>query len=1649
MTDIWNRPAFSPIALFPVRLETRFDGGDLLVRIFPDVVHLDAHDPRLTDAEAEWGERYWRNLHAAASAPADQRDGLRDAAWNELAEALSPERAAWAARLLRPKTVDGTPVFPPVARRTAGAMPEARFRLLPTRWHAVARLGDQEARRTGADIRRDLRLRPRLAPPPPPPGEDGTVPPVPPHDPAESWLTDFDDAVAVGMALRLPLSPQMRETGRIDELIVYGVDEALGPEEGERRVGALLESHAYSRGVGFVAPGTPTNNTSAAPSGFSRRDPAYAASLRVEEDEGVPGSGSGAARAARALGLGLAVRPANRAVAGEALGYEAHVPVRAYARWQARGRPYGSPLTDWLPAEAETLYGQPTGLAAAPHAADTGEAGAEAMNTVLWPATWGYFLWQMMAPAAGEEARRFDSAHLVAEEAARLAALRARVESNAPYEAERQVYTQLAAQWGWREIPDPRGYGIDTEVIRRLAYQRYIDRGRVPGKAVEDWLWAESWLIARVRENTAAVIAAANLPSTSAEQDRAVAESRVRGGRTQLRAFLLAERRGFGSGHALEDWLAAEAAEDFTDDAIRAMREHFIRYVRAGGPFPALRIGDQPYGILPVASLDRWRSSTAGDPHPHLVRILRALRDRVWLESARSDRTPRVGLGDQFADRQTLMLQILGVAPLAERVYARSALGAEYVANLWRFARPELQLGEGWRARVEATSRRLLDESGIAWDPRVTGLVLAEDPSVPLTAPLVAAPGRTPGYFADFTPQAVAARGILGRTGLAAIEPAGTTDSPVPLLHRLLRHGLLVEHAVASFRVQQRRGVLADWEHREAEMVDVFPWTDGGGEAGTGTFLRQLAQTVPGVGITVEQYLVQAAPEVDEDVRALREWYDRAAHLATLPAAELERLAAETLDLAGHRLDAWITSLATRRLDQMRESAPRGVHVGGYGWVEDLRRRDAAQPESDGFVQAPSLAQAATAAVLRAGYRAHRDLPRNPLAVDLTSHRVQRAAAVLDGVRQGQTLSTLLGYRFERALHDRSLSRFIAPFRARFRVLATRLEAYQDPAPSVLTTGIVDGLALRELWRGRLPDEDATPARIQEVFDEEGATAGERGAIHDALAELDDTVDAVADALLTEAVHHAVQGNPMRAGASLDALARGESPPPQLESQRTPRTGVALTHRLVLLANPAAPRPAGWPLAGQGTDVPAGPATRHLRAAAEPVLDAWLARLLPPAAKVRFGARAGTAAVTYVGLDAADLTPLDYLHLAAEDDGSAEGVPQELAAWLRRAARVRMGVAAGTPIALAWELGEDAEDGWISVPDFLVLVRAARDLLASSRPLRDADLDEPGAVDAAEPADDLKARADAAAAALSAAAGVPVDGAPLALADRLRWAVRLGIPGAVAALEAGTEAVAEAVLGEAARRYAAFAALTLPAPRAQTPAAALRTHDLARIRAALGEEFTVLPVVRAPRPERLAESLGASTALQGGDARASLGWLSQAARVRAGAGRAHGFLLAAEAAGAGEPALAVAQLPYRAGERWLALPLAGTNPAGSRLSLVVHRADGAPASGAVAGLVADEWTELLPSAEETTGLAYHVDTPGAQAPHAILLAVPPGDEPAWSPSALEQTVRETLDLARVRAVDFDSLKDVGQVLPAIYLASNPKNATVATDLSRN
>ena len=133
--------------------------------------------------------------------------------------------------------------------------------------------------------------------------------------------------------------------------------------------------------------------------------------------------------------------------------------------------------------------------------------------------------------------------------------------------------------------------------------------------------------------------------------------------------------------------------------------------------------------------------------------------------------------------------------------------------------------------------------------------------------------------------------------------------------------------------------------------------------------------------------------------------------------------------------------------------------------------------------------------------------------------------------------------------------------------------------------------------------------------------------------------------------------------------------------------------------------------------------------------------------------------------------------------------------------------------------------------------------------------------------------------------------------------------------------------------------------------------------------------------------------------------------------------------------LTIAQLPYDADDRWVGLPLkAGQSLPGGKLSLAVQSAAPVDVRQPLAGLLIDEWVEVVPSATETTGIALQYDQPNAAPPQTILIAVPPEVDVPWTVWSLQQVLLETLDLARIRAVDPDALDEVGHYLPALYFA---------------
>ena len=111
-----------PLVLFPVRLETRFFGQELRIRVFPDKIHVDTHEPELTADEVEWGKHFHTLLWNATTEEA------RKDAWQQLADRYGAERASWIVRQLTPTNPAERPTEAAEVSVAAGAPGRAKER---------------------------------------------------------------------------------------------------------------------------------------------------------------------------------------------------------------------------------------------------------------------------------------------------------------------------------------------------------------------------------------------------------------------------------------------------------------------------------------------------------------------------------------------------------------------------------------------------------------------------------------------------------------------------------------------------------------------------------------------------------------------------------------------------------------------------------------------------------------------------------------------------------------------------------------------------------------------------------------------------------------------------------------------------------------------------------------------------------------------------------------------------------------------------------------------------------------------------------------------------------------------------------------------------------------------------------------------------------------------------------------------------------------------------------------------------------------------------------------------------------------------------------------------------------------------------------
>ena len=890
------------------------------------------------------------------------------------------------------------------------------------------------------------------------------------------------------------------------------------------------------------------------------------------------------------------------------------------------------------------------------------------------------------------------------------------------------------------------------------------------------------------------------------------------------------------------------------------------------------------------------------------------------------------------------------------------------------------------------------------------------------------------------------------RRGLVRTKPNGDSDPVRALLYMVLRHSYLYEHAFTAMRFHARFKNKTWGEFLEKEIYnltfefDTLPW-DLVDQDAPGGWPLGAAAPLPGSVLSLIRSRNELRPgftdwkvlfgDIDELFGALE-------NLAGLPTARLERLFAEHMDLAGYRLDAWLTGYVYQRLlayrvwraesqadrinplyDVQRDLLLRpdlnhrplapyaaGIFLGAYGWVEGIQADAAPQVVDDlppelaprnqrpvtrdadnhGLIHAPSINHANSAAALRSA--AITQPGTTAFNIDLSSSRVRDALWMMDGVRNGQMPAALLGYRFERGLRERDpkLLQFLPNLRLKFPM----------PRQPDTDPGAKESVPARDVVNGLMIVQQRREGSFETTLDFL-SSAADRAVMSGLADSLVDTLDACGDLMLAESLHHAAQGNFDRAGGVVTAAGEFSHVPAEFDVAATPRSGTALSHRVVLATSAAE----------AGGDTP--------RARLEPGLNRWIGGLIGPPDQL-------TATVTYVfsgeegdqresfiiALSDLGLEPIDLLF--AVDDR----VTRELDRRLDRAARPQFNALhPDTEIKLVEVDTFAADAGTKPAGHVIQLLHQVRALLTAARPatLRDfvspktlhgKTLDEIEGIDANE----LVGRVltgpsslwESFETTLTAFAGIDALGENDVQALLLA-AARFGIP----------EAIPLRPVRDQARRVADVMKERLEVAQSKWIPPTPPAHDTLRIcrevtETLLGSGFPLMPRVALP-----AEVAGAALPAGAPTDDDVSEWLFISAAVRPDTARLQIVRVVADQFDRPLDDLRIFQWPETQ-KNWIAQQApAGTKFEGELISVVVQPVIEFDTGAPVTGLVIDEWQEVIPTSKETTAITFHYDAPNAEPPQTLLLAVSqrdPNNNLRWTWNELVASIEQALRLAK-------------------------------------
>lgn len=1136
-------------------------------------------------------------------------------------------------------------------------------------------------------------------------------------------------------------------------------------------------------------------------------------------------------------------------------------------------------------------------------------------------------------------------------------------------------------------------------------------------------------------------------------------------------------------GPFIEEYLDPVIPKKFHDE----IRSFFTNYVTASGPFPAFCVGNQPYGILVTSNISSWKDSEVFyNGYKEVLQELRVIWDSI---SAKD-----VAYVGKNGDPNEIMLDILGLHGGSVTFSQRMGNLAEFLLSSSKSASTKRQLQEKQQSIVKFLQNLGYPQgdkgfpliSNMYFYDRVTNVPsdMLVDGKMPATNRHLQKISKEKSNYLFW---------LANVNSIKDLDQHLISDNPPrQVLYLLLRYALLQTLKKTSQKLYEKENILVNpmamhkslynFDSKLNDLFDKEVLYSPPGKLGN----QNLAINKP-----MGDHILTLPGNIKETLH-LRNMRKALKTLSTLDTASLHKLLCDHFDLGSYRLDAWETGLYYRRLLQKRREKPKGLYLGAYGWVEGLKPAGFEEAHPDpalktqsnqkvfkshanaGFVQTPSLNHATAAGVLMSGYINHASKDNaNVFAVNLSSERMRRAMHVYEGVRNNQRLEALLGYQFERALHDitsanpaDNLNQYILELREKYPLDNASIPQQGNEAQETISPfSVIDGLKIIQAKASDIKEIIGNAQRSNLVLKEKDR--------------LEDTLDALNDLMVSEVAFHATQGKTDRTSAFLNTFNFAEMPP-EVEVLDTPRsTQLSIHNKVMVHFDSAAGNPENW----AAQDSP--------RKRAEPGINHWLGTVLgnPQHIVCEVSQVSPDNIISHtekISLNNLQITPIDLVYLGGED---VETTLREWQYFVLRQYRELQVVPSKNKIKVEFEpagLGSN-EQGFINI---IPLVRELRKFLTISRagsaqdfmPVINRDKEGPERIEGWDVVD-LKSRVQQALIELKSLNRTLRQKAPnstqpknknnpASIGDLIGHFLEEANPklylkkisftdSAIDTMENFTFAsslfgvkvtfpeltdrknsedimtLTTAVIGAASSIESKITRAEAALDKVDSTESIEKKVEILREASSsvLGDDFNIVPRFKYQNKEVIKTAL--AEANQGellkyvrekesmSDDLIMESWLDGISRVRENMNRLERIRLISEARGASEINFMPSQIPPNEKNTWLALEFPDKDPdtgepiklAEETICLSIHGEHARKTEQEQCVLIIDEWTEFIPNKKEITGVTYNYNQPNATAPNALLLAIEPTGSKKWNWDVVTGILNNTLQRVKSRAVE--------------------------------